>query len=469
MPESIDIETAIKKHKLTQLKLSNSEKETKVREILSCLDLTPDKIFSVAKIFSDFLVKGLRYDGTSPFNMQNTFVFQGLEGNESGSYFALDLGGTNFRVLLVELKNGQIVKEEVSNYDVPDHIRVGPGNELFEFIAKNLADFAKKLGVTKEKIPLGFTFSFPTIQSSLDSSCLQTWIGLYNASGVVGQDVVKMLNEAIRKVSDLDVPVVAVLNDTTGVLVRGSLTDSNTAISLILGTGSNACYFEKTQCIPNWKGEEKEVVLNIEWGPFSDNGRADIIKTKYDHLVDEESLHPNVFSFEKLVGGEFFGKLVRAIILDLANQGLIFEGRVSKNLEDNESFKTSYISEIEEDNLQTSTKNTRRILANELGIDWCSEDDIITLKYICELVSIRMGLLVSMALSEVIKRMDRKQITIAVDGSLYKYHPRLHNYMMDFISTLIDRKTEIKIILAEDGSGLGAACIAAIACKQKKS
>ncbi|CAH1408364.1 unnamed protein product [Nezara viridula] len=468
MPELIDVEKAIKRHKLTQLKLSDPEKENKVRDILSCLDLTPDQIFAVAKIFSDFLVKGLRYDGTSPFNMQNTFVFQGLKGNESGTYFALDLGGTNFRVLLVELKNGQIVREEVSNYDVPDHIRVGPGVDLFEFLAKNLAEFAKKHGVDKEKIPLGFTFSFPTVQSALDSSCLQTWIGLYNASGVVGQDVVKMLNEAIRKVSDLDVPVVAVLNDTAGVLIRGSLIDSDTAISLILGTGSNACYFEKTECIPNWKGEEKEVILNIEWGPFSDNGRADIVKTKYDHLVDKESLHPNVFSFEKLVGGEFFGKLVRAVLLDLANQGLVFDGRISENLENSEGFQSSYISEIEEDNLQNCTKNTKRILVNELGIDWCSEDDIMVLKYICELVSIRMSLLISMGLSEVIKRMDRKRITIAVDGSVYKYHPRIHNYLMDFISTLIDHKTEIKIILAEDGSGLGAACIAAIACKQNK-
>ncbi|XP_066907522.1 hexokinase [Halyomorpha halys] len=468
MPEPIDIETSIKCHKLIQLKLSDSEKENKVREILSCLELSADKLFSAAKLFGEFLVKGLQYNGTSPFNMMNTFVFEGLEGNENGNFFALDVGGTNFRILLVELKNGQIVREEVSSYDVPDELRVGSGIDLFDFFAKKLADFAKQNGVTKERIPLGFTFSFPTIQTALDSSCLQTWIGLYNASGVVGQDVVKMLNEAIKKVSDLDVPVVAVLNDTAGVLVRGTVIDSDTAISLILGTGSNAAYFEKTNSLPNWKGEEKEVILNVEWGPFCDKGRVDIIKTKYDHLVDKESLHPDVFSFEKLVGGEFFGKLVRVILMDLADQGLIFEGRVHQNLENNESFQSAYISQIEEDNLKNSTINTKRILVNELGIDWCSEDDITTIKYICELVSIRMGLLLAMGLSEIIKRIDRKHITIAVDGSLYKYHPRLHDYMMDFIPTLIDHKNQIKIILAEDGSGLGAACIAAIACKQKK-
>ncbi|XP_066907535.1 hexokinase-3 isoform X3 [Halyomorpha halys] len=415
MPELIDIETAIKSQYITQLKLSDSGKEKKVKEVLSCLVLTRDKIVTLANLFSDLLLKGLQYDGTSPFNMQNTFIYQGLEGNESGSFLALDLGGTNYRVVLVELKNGSIVREEVSHYDVPEHLRVGSGPDLFDFFAKSLADFTEKHGISSQKLPLGFTFSFPTDQYALDSAFLQKWAGKYNVSGVVGQDVVKLLNEAISKISGLDVSVVAVVNDTTGALMRGSLIDNEAAIGLILGTGSNACYFEKTKNIPGWKGKQNEVMLNIEWGTFSDDGRTDIIKTKYDDLIDKESLHPNLFT----------------------------------------------------DNIKDSTKNTRRIIVDELGIHWCSDDDISTLKYICEIVSIRMGLLTSIGLSEIIKRMQRKRITVACDGSLHKYHPRLSNYIIDFTSALINYKTEIKLIPAYDGSGVGAALIAAIACKQK--
>lgn len=47
------------------------------------------------------------------------------------------------------------------------------------------------------------------------------------------------------------------------------------------------------------------------------------------------------------------------------------------------------------DNLKDSIKNTRRIIVDELGIDWCTDDDVTTLKYICEILSIRMGLLAS--------------------------------------------------------------------------
>lgn len=39
-----------------------------------------------------------------------------------------------------------------------------------------------------------------------------------------------------------------------------------------------------------------KVMLNIEWGTFSDDGHADIIKTKYDDLIDKQSLHPNLFT-----------------------------------------------------------------------------------------------------------------------------------------------------------------------------
>ena len=44
-----------------------------------------------------------------------------------------------------------------------------------------------------------------------------------------------------------------------GVLVRSSIIDKDTRISFILGTGSNASYFEKSECLTNCEVEEKEV------------------------------------------------------------------------------------------------------------------------------------------------------------------------------------------------------------------
>lgn len=37
---------------------------------------------------------------------------------EEGLFLALDLGGTNFRVLLLELRGGQLVREDVQHYHI---------------------------------------------------------------------------------------------------------------------------------------------------------------------------------------------------------------------------------------------------------------------------------------------------------------------------------------------------------------
>ena len=69
---------------------------------------------------------------------------------------------------------------------------------LFDFIAKALADFVKKRNITN-KLPLGFTFSFPVEQTSLTVGTLRRWTKDYTASGAVGRDVIDMLKEAFAR------------------------------------------------------------------------------------------------------------------------------------------------------------------------------------------------------------------------------------------------------------------------------
>lgn len=71
--------------------------------------------------------------------------------------------------------------------------------------------------------------------------------------------------------------------------------DPATAVGLILGTGTNACYIEKLEKVGTWKGdydEPKQVIINMEWGAFGDNGRLNFIRTKYDEEVDLSSMNP---------------------------------------------------------------------------------------------------------------------------------------------------------------------------------
>lgn len=121
---------------------------------------------------------------------------------EKGNFLALDLGGTNFRVLLITLE-GQKSDMKSKIYAIPQSLMLGTGTQLFDHIAQCLSLFIKDLNLQNEILPLGFTFSFPLTQYGLTKGHLVRWTKGFNCSGVIGEDVVALLEEAIsrRKVS----------------------------------------------------------------------------------------------------------------------------------------------------------------------------------------------------------------------------------------------------------------------------
>lgn len=61
-------------------------------------------------------------------------------------------------------------------------------------------------------VPLGFTFSFPVEQTALDSGTLLTWTKGFGARNAIGNDVVKLLQDAFNR-KHLHVRCVALVND----------------------------------------------------------------------------------------------------------------------------------------------------------------------------------------------------------------------------------------------------------------
>lgn len=139
--------------------------------------------------------------------------------SEKGKFLALDLGGTNFRVLLIHLKGDNDFEMQSKIYAIPQSIMIGSGTQLFDHIAECLSNFMK-VGLThhhitglatetttslqehdvyQEKLPLGFTFSFPLEQLGLTKGILSRWTKGFNCEGVVGEDVVRLLKEAIAR------------------------------------------------------------------------------------------------------------------------------------------------------------------------------------------------------------------------------------------------------------------------------
>ena len=120
---------------------------------------------------------------------------------ENGDFLALDLGGTNFRVLLVKLRSGERRTVEMQHkiYAIPLEVMQGTGDELFDHIVQCISDFLDYMGMKSARLPMGFTFSFPCRQTSLDNGVLLTWTKGFKATDCEGKDVVGLLREAIKR------------------------------------------------------------------------------------------------------------------------------------------------------------------------------------------------------------------------------------------------------------------------------
>ncbi|XP_022245424.1 hexokinase-2-like [Limulus polyphemus] len=314
------------------------------------LVLTNDQLEKVSSLLLHEFNCGLAKE-THPLStvkMFPTYVRDVPNGSEQGKFLALDLGGTNFRVLLIDLDGDKFQMENII-YPIPQRIMLGTGEELFNHIADCLANFMEKNGMTDKKLPLGFTFSFPCKQEGLTKARLVTWTKGFKCAGVEGKDVVQLLREAVLR-KKINIDVVAVVNDTTGTLMSCAHKNSECRIGVIVGTGTNACYMEKLENVELWDDDQedpKQVIINTEWGAFGDNRCLDFLRTRYDREIDENSLNAGKQLFEKMISGMYMGELVRRVLVHLVEEGLLFGGKCSEKLKGPYAFKTKYVSMIE--------------------------------------------------------------------------------------------------------------------------
>uniref|UniRef100_F1L343 Phosphotransferase n=1 Tax=Ascaris suum TaxID=6253 RepID=F1L343_ASCSU len=454
-------------------------REQRIDQLCGCMQLLEGDLRRLMNELTISIENGLSNspEAISSLKMLPSYLRSGPNGTEEGDFLALDLGGTNFRVLLVRL-DGKDAKMEGRIFRLPEHIIKGTGTGLFDHIAECLAKFMAdmKLTCSGRKLPLGFTFSFPCAQEGLTKARLISWTKGFSASGVESEDVVKLLREACQRRQDVDIDVVAILNDTVGSLMSCAFEDNSCAIGVIVGTGTNACYFEKIKrchkldkCTIEDDPFHDEMIINTEWGAFGDNGELEFIRTSFDAIVDEGSVNPGKQLFEKMISGMYMGELVRVMLVHLADHGVLFENVNYRPLKVPHSFPTKYVSEIEGDYEPDGTRTyerTRQVL-EDIGVEDAADHDFQTVAYVCSLVSRRAAELCGAGIAALMNRMQKQFVTVAMDGSVYRFHPTFHRILDETIRRLVNPKIKFQLMLSEDGSGRGAALVAAVASRLK--
>ncbi|NXP68898.1 HXK3 protein, partial [Chloropsis cyanopogon] len=453
---------------VTAVALRLAAQRRAVNEVLAPLRLSRADLEKVQALMREEMDKGLGKE-TNPsasVRMLPTYVSHTPDGTERGDFLALDLGGTNFRVLVVRVtEDGITMASEI--YVIPVAVMQGTGEELFDHIIDCIIDFQTKQKLVTQMLPLGFTFSFPCQQVGLDKALLLTWTKGFSASGCVGQDVVQLLRDAAKRKRHLGMDVVALVNDTVGTMMACGYDDPKCEIGLIVGTGTNACYMEEMRNVGTVEGDQGRMCINMEWGAFGDNGCLDHLFTHFDQVVDETTINPGKQRFEKLISGMYLGEIVRQILLVMTEKELLFQGKPCPKLQTKDIFKTKFLSTIELSN-GLALRQIRAIL-NELELDASFEDSVL-MREVCQTVSLRAAQLCAAGLAAVVEKMrenrglDQLSVTVGVDGTLYKLHPCFSNNLQKTLKDLAPN-CNVTFLLSEDGSGKGAALVAAVASR----
>ncbi len=379
------------------------------------------------------------------------------DGTEQGDFLAVDLGGTNIRVLAVELDGKRRAGiKAASRFVIPKEIMEGAGDKLFDFVADCIKLFVHEHRInTRRQYDLAFTFSFPVEQISIASGKLIGWTKGFTASSVEGEDVVALLSEALRRGKMGFIRVAALANDTVGTLAARSYLDSACDMGVILGTGTNACYPEKGARIKKLPDIDpsREMIINMEWGNFNK------LKTNiYDQLLDRASSNEGKQQLEKMVSGMYLGELARLIILGMMEQGLLFTDEKSPG-----AFRKEYSWTAEQ---MAQTDQGDDFLAG-CGLENVSASDARAVREICRIVTGRAARLAGALIAAVVCWMDanlESDHAIAVDGALFEKYPGFQDRITETLRELFGaRAAKIKLSLVKDGSGIGAAIVGAVA------
>ncbi|KAF5741648.1 Hexokinase 2 [Tripterygium wilfordii] len=432
------------------------------------------KLRQVADAMTVEMHAGLASEGGSKLKMLISYVDNLPTGNEEGLFYALDLGGTNFRVLRVQLKHGGIANQEFEEVSIPPNLMTGTSDALFDYIVAELAKFVAQESEDFQVAPgkqreLGFTFSFPVMQSSINSGTLLRWTKGFSIEDTVGQDVVAELTKALKR-QGLDMVVTALVNDTVGTLAGGRYFNKDVVAAVILGTGTNAAYVERAQAIPKWHGvlpKSGEMVINMEWGNFRS---SHLPLTEYDHALDVESLNPGEQIFEKIISGMYLGEIVRRVLLRMAEEAAFFGEIVPEKLKVPFILRTPHMSAMHHDtssDLKVVAKNFTDIL--EIPNTSLKMRKVVV--EICNIVATRGARLAAAGILGILKKLGRDAVrdgenqktVIALDGGLYEHYIEYSKCLENTLDELLGDEVAKSIVMehANDGSGVGAALLAA--------
>ncbi|RMJ23984.1 Hexokinase [Aspergillus sp. HF37] len=396
----------------------HAEPPLQAEQVACEFDIRPDQVCRVTRHFVQKMKNGLanRCAWQLP-----TYVRTVPTGTETGRFLAVDLGGSNCRICLVDLHGDSTFTVVQSKHTVPANAMVNPSyRPVFAFIAERIADFLEAhRGPGRSLLSdagrhegqcsyqLGFTFSFVCEQTSLARGTLIRWDKGWDIPDAVGRDPCALLQEAIDNLG-LPVQVSALANDSVGTLLTRSYSSGqggSTLGAVIFGTGANAAYVEKLSNVRRMDTKAEDagdiMVINTEWGCFDEELEV-LPTTRYDDELDANSIDPGSQMFEKRVSGMYLGELLRLAILRLL-RGNVLHMHVhnGSRLFQPGGIGSSFLSRLAGDDGRDS-EHANMIVAETLAADSVTLTDIQSIQILVASIARRAARLAGASLAAIV-------------------------------------------------------------------
>lgn len=269
--------------------------------------LDNEQLKGVAHAFREKVEEGLNKNNAE-IQCIPTFILPKAT-DVKGKALVLDLGGTNYRVAIVDFSTEKPIIYPNNGWKKDMSIMKSPGytrEELFKELADLIVEIKRE-----EEMPIGYCFSYPTESIPGGYARLLRWTKGVDIREMVGQFVGKPLLDYLNEKNKIRFTGVKVLNDTIASLFAG-LTDKSydAYIGLIVGTGTNMATFIPSDKITKLDPEchvQGLIPVNLESGNFYPP-----FLTAVDDTVDATSDSLGKQRFEKAVSGMYLGDILKA-------------------------------------------------------------------------------------------------------------------------------------------------------------
>ena len=454
---------------------------------------------------------------SSPMSMLPSYTHMLPSGAEKGTYIALDVGGSTFRVALIELRgNGNMEILRVKSEYIDNNVKLLEGTLFFDWMAEKIASTLSEVGENygRESTPLsiGLSWSFPIEQTSVSSGLvIHMGKGFLCSNGTLGQELGDLIVQSCRK-RDLNVQVDAIVNDSSATLLSRAYGDPKTRMSLILGTGTNvAIHFpvheiglSKFGVRPQgWFDRAKHVIINSELSMF---GGGVLPMTRWDEYLNRTHLKPDYQPLEYMITGRYLGEIVRLIMVEAVETARLFGGELPHSMREPYSFDTSIVAFLEADTSPSLSSSAALLQKEHTFHNSPSVADLRFLRRVCQKVSQRAAGYLATAIHSmwclrnevefpitstpakenqqvtVVESDDQsRSLSIACDGSVINKYPGFRDRCQAYLKQLTKETNSslgiedcatapyVSLEFAPESAILGAAVGVAVAVAEKQS